>query len=1056
MRRRSRVREDISTSLKVGRITDVTRNTKGMITGGRLETGDLNISFTGVAVLDPLFRPEKGDAVSLTVIEVEPGDYIASEIQECSQDCLIKTPPKRLPAKKPSRKTPLKESSITNRRSNSALQSQIVYRATEKITQPKPVLKISQKVAQENIPNSPYNLQNTFADDEREIGTVNSYQWGHEIGKPISKDKQNYKSIKVGCKRESTEIFVNDFAIISCSDTHEPHFVAKIVELYDDRKGQTDSKHAVVRLFLKVPEFAKIWKNAISDYEDDEVVMLSNSTIAQDIDAEVIIWKARVFHFDHRKQFYGDYGISDCRFFCRKQFDGKKLSLIGPVDKLANSFSSALMKVTPLKLKLNKNDILKMIDSDESDSELKVSPKKIRKPLQLMTVSSESDDELPEIVPRRTRRSSRASTTSSTSSGTARRKIFSDEDEDEEPPRRKPPTGRRRKSDTAVDYNKKKAASTKPTNLPSIAETPSKALAKELETLEIKTPSKRKATTRRSVAVVQATPKKTTTAKNNSKTPRSKLADEIENLSIRRSSRRSAIQASQAIKYTSYADKQLFLRCKTDEKLQRVEQGYEPGAPSDEENEKSSEGNTSSSVDTDSDAEIMKTPRKRARPWRGAKTPTKTPSKTPSKTKAFSAKTPMKTPSKKGCAEAVFIKQSAPTRQVLPDEILKSNDLISILEQTSKRLDINSVPESLPCREEEYQNIYNFIEDKIKHNTGGCLYISGVPGTGKTATTHEVISALRDDVENGSLRKFKFVDVNGMRMTTPKQVYSAIWSQLTGEKRTADHASELLEAKFAGSGRNKGEPILMLVDELDQLMTRKQDVLYRMFDWPQRSKLIVVAIANTFDLPERVMMRRVQSRLGLSRETFNPYTFKQLEEIIRGRLGPNLTRLFEDSGLGFISRKVASLSGDARRCLEICRQAVEQSIIRYEETKDPKSVYIRLQDVVAAVNAVSCNPAIIMMKACPTFAQIFLRGVVAAFRSLGVEEASVEDVIDHARVIANVDGERLPQYFELVQQAGYLEVCGILMVDNLANGIHALVRLNVSPEDVLFALNKEK
>ena len=53
-------------------------------------------------------------------------------------------------------------------------------------------------------------------------------------------------------------------------------------------------------------------------------------------------------------------------------------------------------------------------------------------------------------------------------------------------------------------------------------------------------------------------------------------------------------------------------------------------------------------------------------------------------------------------------------------------------------------------------------------------------------------------------------------------------------------------------------------------------------------------------------------------------------------------------GLGFIARKVASLSGDARRCLEICRQAVEQSIIRYEDTKDPSSVYIRLNDVIKA------------------------------------------------------------------------------------------------------------
>ena len=64
-----------------------------------------------------------------------------------------------------------------------------------------------------------------------------------------------------------------------------------------------------------------------------------------------------------------------------------------------------------------------------------------------------------------------------------------------------------------------------------------------------------------------------------------------------------------------------------------------------------------------------------------------------------------------------------------------------------------------------------------------------------------------------------------MRMTRPKQAYAAIWSQLSGDKRTADHASELLEEHF--ESRRIKQPILMLVDELDQLMTRKQDVLYR-------------------------------------------------------------------------------------------------------------------------------------------------------------------------------------------------------------------------------------
>ena len=51
--------------------------------------------------------------------------------------------------------------------------------------------------------------------------------------------------------------------------------------------------------------------------------------------------------------------------------------------------------------------------------------------------------------------------------------------------------------------------------------------------------------------------------------------------------------------------------------------------------------------------------------------------------------------------------------------------------------------------------------------------------------------------------------------------------------------------------------------QLDLLWTRKQTVMYNIFDWPTRphAKLIVLAIANTMDLPERIMMNRVASRL---------------------------------------------------------------------------------------------------------------------------------------------------------------------------------------------------
>lgn len=57
---------------------------------------------------------------------------------------------------------------------------------------------------------------------------------------------------------------------------------------------------------------------------------------------------------------------------------------------------------------------------------------------------------------------------------------------------------------------------------------------------------------------------------------------------------------------------------------------------------------------------------------------------------------------------------------------------------------------------------------------------------------------------------------------------------------------------------------VVLMDELDQLVTNTQDVIYNFFNWPTvvGSKLVVLAVANTMDLPERVMTGRVRSRLG--------------------------------------------------------------------------------------------------------------------------------------------------------------------------------------------------
>ena len=66
------------------------------------------------------------------------------------------------------------------------------------------------------------------------------------------------------------------------------------------------------------------------------------------------------------------------------------------------------------------------------------------------------------------------------------------------------------------------------------------------------------------------------------------------------------------------------------------------------------------------------------------------------------------------------------------------------------------------------------------------MYISGEPGTGKSATVHAVIKGLK---ESADLPDFKFIDINGMRLTEPHQMYVSILKVSQWNCCTADVAS---------------------------------------------------------------------------------------------------------------------------------------------------------------------------------------------------------------------------------------------------------------------------
>ena len=199
----------------------------------------------------------------------------------------------------------------------------------------------------------------------------------------------------------------------------------------------------------------------------------------------------------------------------------------------------------------------------------------------------------------------------------------------------------------------------------------------------------------------------------------------------------------------------------------------------------------------------------------------------------------------------------------LGTRVLDPSTLNSPFQMARNQLHVSSVPAALPCREEEFSTVYSHLEAAITEGSGSCIYISGTPGTGKTATVREVVAQLQASVQAEELDDFIFVEINGMKVTDPHQSYSLLWQALRGDRLSPSHALELLEREFSTPSPRR-VPCVVLMDELDQLVTKNQSVMYNFFNWPglRHSRLIVLAVANTMDLPERTLSNKISSRLG--------------------------------------------------------------------------------------------------------------------------------------------------------------------------------------------------
>ncbi|CAD8125676.1 unnamed protein product [Paramecium sonneborni] len=246
---------------------------------------------------------------------------------------------------------------------------------------------------------------------------------------------------------------------------------------------------------------------------------------------------------------------------------------------------------------------------------------------------------------------------------------------------------------------------------------------------------------------------------------------------------------------------------------------------------------------------------------------------------------------------------------------------LQLMEECFTSLLESTVPDEILCRDQEKVLITRFIEEGIKNNgQKQALYISGVPGIGKTATVLEVKNQLLSKKLN-----FDFIYFNAMNVSTPEDIYPFLYEKITNKKETSKIKSCILLTELFNNHSNMiQQNKVILLDECDNLYTTDQQVLYNLVDWPQQpsARLTVLMIANTMDFPER-LKPKLQSRLGNHRIVFKPYNSTQIESILQQRMKTKkIKQLFASNTLNYLGKKIATISTDIRKTLSVCRTAI--------------------------------------------------------------------------------------------------------------------------------------
>lgn len=252
-----------------------------------------------------------------------------------------------------------------------------------------------------------------------------------------------------------------------------------------------------------------------------------------------------------------------------------------------------------------------------------------------------------------------------------------------------------------------------------------------------------------------------------------------------------------------------------------------------------------------------------------------------------------------------------------------------------------------PCllvgRDDEKAELNSLIQKSLDEKKGRCLYVSGPPGTGKSAAVADVFGKFEPKLNDS--KNVRVVNVNCASITNAKDIYGKIVEVLCPNakaKSPSKSEADILQSLFSSKTKTSVPFYIVALDEIDHLLSSSEgaspdspSILSSLFEWSLRpnTRLLLLGIANALDLTDRFLPRLKTKNMKPDLIPFMPYTPPQIASIITYKLrtllpdetsaAPDFIPFMQPAAIQLCARKVASTTGDLRKAFDIVRKTVD-------------------------------------------------------------------------------------------------------------------------------------